>query len=51
MFLPSSGLLMGEVAAIGASSTVSFLGTSRPKPDSSPRILERSIPYNVNTIL
>ena len=45
MLLPSwPGLLMGEVAAMGGSSSGSFLGTNLPKPDSSPRILERSIP-------
>jgi len=34
---------MGVVAAIGAS-PVSFLGTSLPKPDSSPKILDKSRP-------
>ena len=45
MLLPLwPGLLMGDVAAMGDSSSGSFLGTNLPNPDSSPRILERSIP-------
>ena len=44
MLLASLGLLMGVVAAIGGSSSVSLRGTNLPKPDSSPKIFERSIP-------
>lgn len=35
---------MGVVAAMGGSSSVSLRGTNLPKPDSSPKILERSMP-------
>jgi hypothetical protein len=36
---------------MGGSSSVSFLGTSFPKPDSSPRIFERSIPLRLTIFM